>query len=187
MISTSDFRNGVNLKVDGQPCQIVWFQHHKPGKGGAIMRVKLKNLETGSITERTFKSGEKFESVSVTREKKQFLYNSGDDYFFMDMATYEQISMSKSKLGEAVRFLKPEIEVDALYIDGKFLTIDLPSNVALSVTSTVPGIRGDSVSNLVKPAVLETGIEVQVPLFIKEGDLIRVDTSSGEYIERISK
>lgn len=187
MISTSDFRNGLNLKVDGAPCQVIWFQHHKPGKGGAVMRVKLKNLENGSITETTFKSGVKFEEVSVTREKKQFLYSAGNDYFFMDMKTYEQITVQKDKLGEAIKFLKPDLEAEALYIDGRFLTIDLPSNVDLKVTSTVPGIRGDSVSNLVKPATLETGIEVNVPLFIKEGDTVKIATSSGEYVERVSK
>ena len=187
MISTSDFRNGLNLKVDGAPCQVIWFQHHKPGKGGAVMRVKLKNLENGSITETTFKSGVKFEEVSVTREKKQFLYSAGTDYFFMDMKTYEQITVQKDKLGEAIKFLKPDLEAEALYIDGRFLTIDLPSNVDLKVTSTVPGIRGDSVSNLVKPATLETGIEVNVPLFIKEGDVVKIATSSGEYVERVSK
>jgi len=187
MIATSDFRNGLNLKVDGAPCQVIWFQHHKPGKGGAVMRVKLKNLETGSITEMTFKSGAKFEEVSVTREKKQFLYAAGNDYFFMDMSSYEQITVQKEKLGEAVKFLKQDLAVEALYIDSKFLTIDLPSNVELKVMSTVPGIRGDSVSNMVKPATLETGVEINVPLFIKEGDVVKVATSTGEYVERVSK
>jgi elongation factor P len=187
MIDTSDFRNGTTIKVDGAPCQVIWFQHHKPGKGGAVMRVKMRNLETGAITETTFKSGVKFDEVSTTREKKQFLYSAGNDYFFMDMNNFEQITVSKEKLGDAVKFLKPDIEVEALYIDGKFLTIDLPAGVGLKVVSTVPGIRGDSVSNLVKPATLETGIEIQVPLFIKEGDVVKVDTRTGEYIERVSK
>jgi len=187
MISTSDFRNGVNLKVDGAPCQVIWFQHHKPGKGGAVMRVKLRNLENGTITETTFKSGVKFDEVSVTREKKQFLYAAANDYFFMDMSSYEQLTVQKDKLGDSVKFLKPDQEVEALYIDGKFLTIDLPSNVELKVMSTVPGIRGDSVSNLVKPATLETGVEVQVPLFIKEGDVVKISTTTGEYVERVSK
>jgi len=187
MIATSDFRNGLNLKVDGAPCQVIWFQHHKPGKGGAIMRVKLKNLETGSITEMTFKSGVKFEEVSLTREKKQFLYSSGNDYFFMDMSTYEQITVPKEKLGDAVKFLKQDMGMEAFYIDGKFLTIDLPANVELKVMSTVPGIRGDTVSNMVKPATLETGVEIQVPLFIKEGDIVKVATATGEYVERVSK
>ncbi|MDD5687935.1 MAG: elongation factor P [Elusimicrobia bacterium] len=187
MVSTSDFKNGLNIVVDGAPCQVIWFQHHKPGKGGAVMRTKLRNLETGSITETTFKSGEKFEEVSVTKRKKQFLYSAGNDYIFMDMENYEQITMQKDKLGDVVKYLKPDAEVEALYIDERFLTMDLPSNVELKVVSTVPGIRGDSVSNLVKPATLETGIEIQVPLFIKEGDLIKIDTRTGEYLLRVAK
>jgi len=187
MIDTSDFKNGLTIKVDGAPCIVVWFQHHKPGKGGAVMRTKLRNLETGAITETTFKSGTKFEEVTLKRIKKQFLYSSGDDYTFMDMENYEQITILKEKLGDVVKFLKPDAEVEALYIDDKFLTMDLPLNVELKVVSTAPGFRGDSVSNLVKPATLETGIEVQVPLFIKEGDVVKIDTRTGEYVERVTK
>ncbi|MFH1540396.1 MAG: elongation factor P [Elusimicrobiota bacterium] len=187
MIDTSDFKNGLTIQVDDAPCIVAWFQHHKPGKGGAIMRVKLKNLETGAITERTFKSGTKFKEVSLIREKKQFLYSSGDNYTFMDMKNYEQITMQKEKLGDVIKFLKPDAEVEAIYIDDKFLTMDLPLNVELKVTSAAPGFRGDSVSNLVKPVVLETGIEIQAPLFIKEGDIIKIDTRTGEYVERVSK
>ena len=187
MINTSDFKNGLTISVDDAPCIVVWFQHHKPGKGGAVMRVKLKNLETGAITETTFKSGTKFEEISLTRVKKQFLYSSIDNYTFMDMENYEQITMQKGQLGEIVKFLKPDAEVEALYINDKFLSMELPLNVELKVISAAPGFRGDSVSNLVKPATLETGIEVQVPLFIKEGDIVKVDTRSGEYVERVSR
>ncbi|MEW6556575.1 MAG: elongation factor P [Elusimicrobiota bacterium] len=187
MISTSDFKNGLTIKVDNSPCQVIWFQHHKPGKGGAVMRVKLKNLETGAITETTFKSGAKFEEITLTRKKKQFLYSAGDDYTFMDMENYEQITIPKEKLGDIIKYLKPDIEVEALYVDDKFLNMDLPVTIELKVVSTVPGIRGDSVSNLVKPAILETEIEVQVPLFIKEGDIVKIDTRTGEYVERVSK
>lgn len=187
MISTSDFKNGLNIEVNGAPCQIVWFQHHKPGKGGAVMRVKLRNYETGATTERTFKSGEKFEEVSVIRKRKQFLYSSGNDYFFMDMENYEQITIQKEKLGDITKFLKPDAEAEALYVNDKFLAMDLPANVELKVTATVPGFRGDSVSNLVKPATLETGVEVAVPLFVKEGDIVKIDTRTGEYVERVSK
>jgi elongation factor P len=187
MVDTSDFKNGLTIKVDGAPCIVVWFQHHKPGKGGAIMRAKLKNLETGAITETTFKSGTKFEEVSLTRKKKQFLYSSGNDYTFMDMENYEQIAMSKEKLGDLVKFLKPDAEVEELYIDDKLVTMDLPLNVELKVVSTAPGYRGDTVTGGSKPATLETGIDVNVPLFIKEGDIVKIDTRTGEYVERVSK
>ncbi len=187
MISTSDFRNGMNIMVDGEPYQILWFQQHKPGKGGAVMRVKLKHLRKGSITDRTFKSGEKFDTVDVEKQKKQFLYADGSDYHFMDMKTFEQISFAKEKLGESATFLTENLEVDATYLNGEFIGIELPINVNLRVTSTVPGIRGDSVSNIMKPATLETGVEIQVPLFVKEGDLVKVDTRTGEYVERVGE
>lgn len=186
MIDTSDFKNGLNIMVDGEPYQIIWFQHHKPGKGGAVMRTKMKNLKTGSIIERTFKSGERFEEVNVEKRKKQFLYADDQNYHFMDLETYDQISFPKERLGKSAQFLTENLEVDAVYLEGEFLTIELPIVVELKVINTVPGIRGDSVSNIMKPATLETGVEIQVPLFIKEGDKIKVDTRTGEYIERVS-
>lgn len=149
------------------------------------MRVKLKHLKKGSITDRTFKSGEKFDTVDVEKQKKQFLYADGTDYHFMDMKTYEQISYPKEKLSESAKFLTENLEVDATYLDGEFVGIELPISVQLKVVSTVPGIRGDSVSNIMKPATLETGIEIQVPLFVKEGDVVKVDTRNGEYVERV--
>ncbi|MBN1622652.1 MAG: elongation factor P [Endomicrobiales bacterium] len=184
MIFTNDFKNGVNILVDGQPYTIVWFQHHKPGKGGAMMRTKLKNLRTGSTIERTFKSGEKFQEVEVRKRKKQFLYVDANDYHFMDMETYDQVSFPKEKLGNATQFLTENLEVYAVYLEGELVDIELPVSVALKVVSTVPGVKGDTVSNTLKPATLETGAEVQVPLFIKEGDKIKVDTRTGEYVER---
>lgn len=185
MISTADFKNGVNILVDGEPYQIIWFQNHKPGKGGAVMRTKMRHLRRGGIIERTFKSGERFESVSLERHKKQFLYVAGQEYHFMDMETYEQINFPKDKLGSGTQFLTENLEVDAIYLDGEFIGIELPISVTLKVTQTVPGIKGDSVSNMVKPATLETGAELQVPLFVNEGDAIRVDTRTGEYVERV--
>ena len=185
MIATSDFKNGMSILVDGEPYQILWFQQHKPGKGGAVMRVKLRHLKKGSITERSFKSGEKFNTVDVEKQKKQFLYSDGSDFHFMDMKTFEQISFPKEKLSESAKFLTENLEVEATYLDGEFVGIELPISVELKVASTVPGIKGDSVSNMMKPATLETGVEVQVPLFVKEGDVIRVDTRTGEYIERV--
>ena len=184
MSSTSDFKNGLCILVDGEPYQIIWFQNHKPGKGGAVMRTKMKHLRKGSIVERSFKSGERFPDVSLERHKKQFLYSAGAEYHFMDMATYDQASFTKEKLGDGTNYLTENLEVDATYLEGEFLGIELPLSVTLSVTSTVPGIKGDSVSNMVKPATLETGMEIQVPLFIKEGDKIKVDTRTGEYLER---
>lgn len=184
MILTSDFKNGVNIFVEGEPYTIIWFQHHKPGKGGALMRTKLKHLRSGSIIDRTFKSGEKFPEVEVQRRKKQYLYADGQSYHFMDMETYDQISVDKEKLGDSALFLTENMEVFAIYLENELLTIELPISVALTVKSTVPGVKGDTVSNTLKPATLETGVEVQVPLFIKEGDVIKIDTRTGEYVER---
>lgn len=185
MIDTADFSNGTVFEHDGAVYQVVWFQHHKPGKGGAMVRVKLRNMRTGSTIERTFKSGERFKAVELSRRPKQYLYAEGENYIFMDTETYEQVPVGREKLGEAVKFLAENMEAQAVYIDEELLGVELPANVALKVTSTVPGIKGDSVSNLVKPATLENGVQVQVPLFVKEGDTIRVDTRTGEYVERL--
>ncbi len=185
MIDTSDFRNGLNIEVEGQPYTIIWFQHHKPGKGGAVMRVKLRNLKNGATIERTFKSGERFREVELKRVKKQFLYKDGDNYYFMDLESYDNVALPKEKLGLAVNFLKPDTEVEGLYLDGEFIGIELPIIVEFKVTATVPGVKGDTVSNVMKPATIETGAEVSVPLFIKEGDIIRIDTRTGEYVERV--
>ena len=185
MIGISDFKNGILFENEGKIYQVVWFQHHKPGKGGAVMRTKIRNVRTGSIIEQTFKSGEKFQEVSMTRRKKQYLFHDEQNYTFMDTETFDQISISKEKMGEAVHFLKENVEVDALYLDDEFLALDLPASVELKVTHTVPGTRGDTVNNATKAATVETGAEVQVPLFIKEGDTIKVDTRTFEYVERV--
>jgi len=187
MIFTSDFKNGLTLLVDGEPYQIIWFQNHKPGKGGAMMRTKMRHLKKGSIIERTFKSGERFQEVSLEKHKKQFLYSAGNEYHFMDMETYEQVHFQKEDLGANTMFLTENLEVNAIYLAGEFIGIELPMSVELKVTHTVPGIKGDSVSNMVKPATLETGAEISVPLFVKEGDKIRVDTRTGEYVERVTE
>jgi elongation factor P len=184
MISTADFKNGVNIFVDGEPYQIVWFQNHKPGKGGAVMRTKLRHLEKGTLVERTFKSGEKFENVDVERRKKQYLYKEGEEFVFMDNETYDQVHVSKELLGEGYKFLTENLEVGAIYMEGKLVGIELPLNVVLKITSTEPGSRGNTVQNVLKAAIVETGATVQVPLFVKEGEKIRVDTRTGEYIER---
>jgi elongation factor P len=185
MIDTADFKNGLTILVDGEPYQIVWFQNHKPGKGGAVMRTKMRHLRKGSIIERTFKSGERFESVSLEKHKKQFLYAAGDDYHFMDMENYEQVHYPKEQLGPQAAFLTENLEIDAIYLDNEFLGIELPLSVEFIIAQTEPGIKGDSVSNMTKPATLSNGAVITVPLFVKEGDKVRIDTRTGEYIERV--
>jgi elongation factor P len=184
MVDTADFKNGLVFEWDNRIWQVVWFQHHKPGKGGAVMRCKIKNMKTGDIIERTFKSGEKFREVDTVRRKKQYSYADADKIHFMDVESYEDMEVSKEQLGETVGFLTDNMQVDAVYLDGEFLTVQIPAAVILTVTETVPGVKGNSVQNSTKPAKLETGIEVQVPLFINEGDRVKVDTRSGEYVER---
>ena len=185
MISTSDFRNGLNILVDGEPYQITWFQNHKPGKGGAVMRVKLRHLKKGGTIERTFKSGEKFEALSVTRRKKQFLYKEGADFNFMDMENYEQISVPPVLVGELSKFLTENLEVDAVYLEDELIGIEMQAIIEMTIAQSEPGLKGDSVSNATKIAKLETGADIRVPLFIKEGDRIKVDTRTGEYVSRV--
>lgn len=185
MLEPVDFRNGLIIEYEGAPYQILWFQNHKTAMSHAIMRVRFRNLYTGSILERTFKQADRFHEIIPTKRKKQFLYLDGDTYHFMDMETFDQIEYPKEKLGDLAQYLTENLEVEALYLDDKFLSISLPSSVTLKVASTVPGVKGDSVSNMMKPATLETGLEIQVPLFVKEGDSVKVDTRSGEYLERV--
>jgi len=184
MVSTADFKNGLVFEWDGRIWQVVWFQHHKPGKGGAVMRCKIKNMKTGDIIERTFKSGEDFREVETIRRKKQFSYLDGDKVHFMDEQTYEDMELTKEQLGEQFGFLKDGMTVEAIYLDGEFLSLIFPAAVTLKVTATMPGVKGNTVTNSTKPATLETGIEIQVPLFINEGDIVKVDTRSQEYVER---
>ncbi|MDI6641247.1 MAG: elongation factor P [Elusimicrobiota bacterium] len=185
VVDTSEFYNGLNIEVDGEIYTVIWFQHHKPGKGGAVMRTKLKNIRSGAIIERTFKSGEKFREVALEKRKKQFMYFDGNNSHFMDLETYEEVIVNKEQLGNAIKFMKENITVDGLYLDGEYIGVELPISVDLKVIHTVPGIRGDTVSNVMKPATLETGVEILVPLFIEVGDIVRVDTRTGEYRERV--
>ncbi len=185
MIDTSEMGNGTVFEYEGNVYQIVWFQHHKPGKGGAMLRVKIRNVRTGAIIERTFKSGERFEEMSLARRPMQYLYAEGDKLFFMNPETFDQINVPRALIGDGARFLTENMEVQAMYLEDEFLGIDLPASVELKVVSTVPGIKGDSVSNMVKPATLENDIEILVPLFIKEGEAIRVDTRTSEYVGRV--
>lgn len=184
MIDTSQMGNGTVFEYEGNVWQIVWFQHHKPGKGGAMLRVKIRNVRTGSTIERSFRSGERFEEMSLSRKPMQFLYADNGKLTFMDPTSYEQLEVSTEKIGDSAKFLTENMEVQAMYLEEEFLGIELPTSVTLKVKSTVPGVKGDSVSNMVKPATLENDIEINVPLFIKEGEAIRVDTRTSEYVER---
>ncbi|MBD3271376.1 MAG: elongation factor P [Elusimicrobia bacterium] len=185
MISTNDFKNGLNISWEGEPYTIIWFQHHKPGKGGAIMRVKLKNIHTGAIIERSFKSGERFQELSIEKQKMQYMYADGSQYHFMDLATYEQIALDAELIGDSGKYLMENMEVYLAKLEGNVIGVDMPLSVSMKVTYTEPGIKGDTVSRTLKPATLESGIEIRVPLFIEVGDVVKVDTRSGEYIERV--
>lgn len=186
-IDTSDFRNGLALYVDGEVCQIVEFQHVKPGKGGAFVRTKLRRLKANSTVEKTFRAGEKFEDAYLERRPYQFIFRQADDVTLMDLESYEQIVVDASKIGDGLKYLKEEMEVVALIADGDVIGYDVPSFVELEITQTDPGYRGDTVSGSGKPATLETGAVVQVPYHIGMGDVIKVDTRSGAYLERVSK
>ncbi|MFH1282988.1 MAG: elongation factor P [bacterium] len=184
MITTGDFRNGLNIEVDNDFYTVVWFQHHKPGKGGAVLRVKIKNIHTGAITERTFKSGERFREVNLERKREQFLYRDGDIFHFMNMETYDQIELGLDTVGENAVFFKENMEVSLLMLEDKIIGLELPNSVDLKVEYTEPGIKGDTVNNVLKQAELETGVQIKVPLFINIGDIVRVDTRTREYIGR---
>jgi elongation factor P len=185
MISTNQFRNGSHIEVDGTVFKILEFQHVKPGKGGAFVRTRLRRASDGAVIDRTFRAGEKFRPVRTEVRRMQFLYGDGTDAHFMDSESYEQLTLPVNALNEALRWMKESDEVDVLYIDEKPADVQLPSTIDLQVAETEPGVRGDTASGGgTKPAVLETGARVQVPLFIDVGDVVRVDTRSGEYVSR---
>ena len=185
MITTNQFRNGSHIDVDGTIFKIVEFQHVKPGKGGAFVRTKLRRAADGAVIDRTFRAGEKFRPVRTEVRRMQFLYSDGNDAHFMDSESYEQLVIPVSTLAEPLRWMKESDEVDVLYIDDQPADVQLPSAIDLAVTETEPGLRGDTASGGgTKPATLETGARVQVPLFVDVGDRVRVDTRSGEYVSR---
>jgi elongation factor P len=185
MISTNQFRNGSHIDVDGTIFKIVEFQHVKPGKGGAFVRTKLRRASDGAVIDRTFRAGEKFRPVRTEVRKMQFLYRDGTDAHFMDSESYEQLTIAEEAIADALRFMKESEEVDLLYIDDSPADVQLGSATDLEVTETEPGVRGDTASGGgTKPAVLQTGARIQVPLFIEIGDKVRVDTRSGEYVSR---
>lgn len=184
MISAGDFRNGVTFELDGQVVQVVEFQHVKPGKGAAFVRTKYKNVITGSVVETSFNPTAKFPTAFVERKDMQYSYNDGDLYYFMDMETYEQLPVSASVLGDNFKFVKEEMICKILSYKGNVFGVEPPNFVELVVTQTDPGFKGDTATNATKPATLETGAEIKVPLFIDEGEKIQVDTRTGEYMSR---
>ncbi len=185
MISTNQFKNGSHIEIDGTVYKIVEFQHVKPGKGGAFVRTKLRKLEDGSVLDRTFRAGEKFRPVHTESRKMQYLYDSGEAAVFMDSRDYDQIEIPSGVVGEAMQWVLPNDEVDVLFVDERPSDVQVPSAVEMKVTQTEPGVKGDTASGGGnKAATLESGVVVQVPLFIEEGETIRVDTRSSEYISR---
>ncbi|MFQ5600566.1 MAG: elongation factor P [Candidatus Krumholzibacteriia bacterium] len=184
--NTSDFRNGMVLKRKGDYWSITEFQHVKPGKGGAFVRTKLRRLRTGQVVEETFRAGERFEDVRAERRPYQFLYSSADQHHFMNLETYEQITLDDRVIGDARLFLRDNEKVELLSIDGETISMDIPNHVELRVTETEPGVKGDTATGAVKPATLETGLVVHVPLFIEVGEVLRIDTRTGKYMERVS-
>jgi len=186
MISTNQFKNGSHIELDGQVFRIVEFQHVKPGKGGAFVRSKLKNLGSGAVIDKTFRAGEKVRPVRTETRRMQYLYESGDEAVMMDMNDYDQVPLSKAVAGEALDWILPNDEVDVLFVDGRPGDVQVPSAVELTVKEAEPGVRGDTASGGGnKPAVLESGVTVQVPLFVNVGDRVRVDTRTREYVSRV--
>ncbi|HET9545749.1 MAG TPA: elongation factor P [Gaiellaceae bacterium] len=183
-VSTNQFKNGMHVQVDGQIWRIVEFQHVKPGKGGAFVRTKLKSVETGSVVDKTFRAGEKMPRIRTETKSVQYLYDAGDEVVFMDEGSFEQINLPRADVGGELPYLQPSSSVQLLLVDGKPAGIQLPASVELQVTETEPGVRGDTVSNVTKPATLETGAVVQVPLFVDVGERIKVDPREGRYISR---
>ena len=184
-ISTNQFKNGAHIEVDGNVYRIMEFQHVKPGKGGAFVRTKLRKLDGGTVHDKTFRAGEKFRQVRTETRKMQFLYESGDAVVFMDTRDYEQLELPADIVGETMRWVLPNDEVDLLFVDESPTEVKAASAVDLAVTETAPGVKGDTASGGgTKPATLETGVVVEVPLFVNEGDKVRVDTRSGEYVSR---
>jgi elongation factor P len=183
-ISTNQFKNGMHIELDGSAWRILEFQHVKPGKGGAFVRTKLKNLDSGSVVDKTFRAGEKFARVHTEAKNVQYLYDPGDDVVFMDEQSYEQISLPRETVSDALDYIEPSSTVQMLTVDGRPSGVQMPGSVELTVAETEPGVRGDTVSNVTKPAKLATGAVVQVPLFVNQGDRIKVDPRDGRYISR---
>ncbi|HVP31316.1 MAG TPA: elongation factor P [Myxococcota bacterium] len=185
-VDTSQFRNGLKIELDGEPFTMIYFQHVKPGKGGAFVRTKVRNLKNGRVLERTFRSGERVEEADVSESKMQYLYQDGESLVFMDNQTFDQIPFTAEQVGDARKWLKENQEVEVLFWRGKPINVEIPSFIEFTITQCDPGLKGDTATGATKPATLETGAVVQVPLFVKEGERIRVDTRTGEYVERVA-
>jgi elongation factor P len=185
MISTNQFRNGAAIRVDGKRFTVLYFQHVKPGKGGAFVRTRLRNIDTGAVLEKTFRAGEKVEGIKTESRLMTFLYADGNLNYFMDAETYEQVAISSGVLGEAVGYIVPNGEVSVLFADGEVVSVEPPVHVELEVVETDPGLKGDTATGGSKPATLETGLVVQVPLFVNVGERVRVDTRTKEYLTRV--
>jgi elongation factor P len=184
-ISTNDFKNGMTLELDNGLFTVVEFQHVKPGKGGAFVRTKIKNARTGAVLDRTFNAGVKVEQAIVEKRDYQFLYKSGDEYIFMDTDSYDQMSVDPARLGDAANYLIEQAKALLTMYQGEIINVEIPASVELLISETEPGIKGDRVSGAMKPATLETGKTLQVPLFVNIGDKVRVDTRTGDYITRV--
>ena len=184
MVTAGDFRNGVTFDMDGSVMQIIEFQHVKPGKGAAFVRTKLRNVITGAVVEKTFNPTDKYPTAHVERKDMQYLYNDGDLYYFMDMETYEQLPINKDKLGDNFKFVKEDMMCKIVSYKDNVIAVEPPMFVELEVTETEPGFKGDTATGASKPATLETGAQIKVPLFINIGDKLKIDTRTGEYLER---
>lgn len=185
MVSAGDFRNGLTLEIDGNVYQVIEFQHVKPGKGAAFVRTKLKNIKSGGVVEKTFRPTEKYPQAHIERSDMQYLYNDGDLYYFMNVETFDQTGLSADQVGDALKFVKENDMVKMLSHQGQVFAIEPPLFVELVITSTEPGFKGDTATGASKPAVVETGATVYVPLFVNEGETIQIDTRTGEYMKRI--
>ena len=185
MVSAGEFRNGTTFEMDGQVYRIVEFQHVKPGKGAAFVRTKLKNVMNGSVLEKTFNPTEKYPKAQVEKKEMQYLYNDSGLYYFMDTETYEQMPLNEDQLGDALMFVKENMNVSILLYKGAVCGVEPPTFVELEITETEPGFKGDTTTGATKPAIVETGAKVLVPLFVEIGNVIRIDTRTGEYMERV--
>ena len=184
MVTAGDFRNGVTFEMDGNVYSIIEFQHVKPGKGAAFVRTKIRNVISGAVTEKTFNPNDKYPTAFIERKDMEYLYNDGDLYYFMDSETYEQLPISPNVLGDNFRFVKENMSCKVMSYKGSVFGVEPPNFVDLEVTETDPGFKGDTATNVTKPAIVETGAEIKVPLFINPGDRIKIDTRTGEYLER---
>lgn len=186
-VSTTEFRNGLKIEIDGEPFVIVEFQHVKPGKGGAFVRTKFKSLKSGNVTDKTFRAGEKVDVPQLEDKTMQYLYAADKDRVFMDTTSYEQVSLNEKQLGDNINYLKENMEIKVLYHKGQPINIEVPMFVELAIAKTDPGVRGDTASGGSKPATLETGAVVKVPFYLNEADVVKIDTRTGTFIERVKK